>query len=133
LQYSWGNFSKNEKGYRIIGIDFSKRSINYAVNKASERGQDIRCIYQNYLELDYTNEFDLVTLIDCDLVVLLEEESATLLEKIYESKTICLQRKNNGDHMLKRKTGSSCAFLIFDDFDRMELQSYVGLIFLQKS
>ncbi len=74
-----------KKGYRVTGIDYSNRSINYAVNKAAENDQDIHYKYQNYLEIDYRNEYDLITLIYCDFVVLSDEERATLLKKIYNA------------------------------------------------
>lgn len=74
-----------EKGYKVTGIDFSKRSIAYATEKAKERNQDIKYIYKNYLEIDYTHEFDLVTLIYCDFGVLSDENRGTLLKKIYNS------------------------------------------------
>ena len=70
-----------KKGYHITGIDFSKRSIHYARNKAAESGQDIRYIYQNYLDLDYDHEFDLVTLIYCDFAVLSDLDRASLLKR----------------------------------------------------
>ncbi len=74
-----------KKGYKITGIDFSKRSINYAMDKACERNQDINYIYKNYLEINYNNEFELVTLIYCDFVVLSDEHREILLKKIYDS------------------------------------------------
>lgn len=74
-----------KKGYKITGIDFSKRSINYATEKASERNQDINYIYKNYLEINYNNEFDLVILIYCDFVVLSDDHREILLKKIYDS------------------------------------------------
>jgi SAM-dependent methyltransferase len=72
-----------KKGYKITGIDFSKRSINYATEKASKRNHDINYIYMNYLEINYNNEFDLVILIYCDFVVLSDEHRENLLKKIY--------------------------------------------------
>lgn len=74
-----------KKGYKITGIDYSKRSINYAMDKACERNQDINYIYKNYLEINYNNEFDLVTLIYCDFVVLSDEHREILLKKVYDS------------------------------------------------
>jgi len=74
-----------KKGYEITGIDFSKRSIAYAKEKSNERKQNINYVYKNYLEIDYNNEFDLVTLIYCDYAVLSEEHREILLRKIYDS------------------------------------------------
>ena len=77
-----------KKGYKITGIDFSKRSIDYAKEKARERGEDINYIYKNYLEIDYRDEFDLVTLIYCDYAVLSKENREILLKKVYDSMVV---------------------------------------------
>lgn len=49
-----------EKGFEVTGIDFSKRSIEYAVNSAAEKNMKIKYKYMNYLEIDYENEFDIL-------------------------------------------------------------------------
>jgi len=74
-----------EKGYEVTGIDFSKRSIEYAKDKASQKNQNINYIYKNYLEINYNNEFDIVLLIYCDFVVLSDNNREVLLKKIYDS------------------------------------------------
>lgn len=74
-----------EKGYSITGVDFSKRSIAYAKDKASERQHKIQYIYQNYLEIDYQESFDLIILIYCDYAVLTEVQRAVLLKKVYQA------------------------------------------------
>lgn len=40
-------------------------------------------LYQNYLEMDYTEEFDVITLIYCDYAALIPDERKKLLSKIY--------------------------------------------------
>jgi 2-polyprenyl-3-methyl-5-hydroxy-6-metoxy-1,4-benzoquinol methylase len=40
-------------GHHVTGMDFSKRSIAYARERAAEEGLAIKYIYQNYVELDY--------------------------------------------------------------------------------
>lgn len=72
-----------ERGYLVIGMDFSKRSIEYAKQKAEEKHTSIEYIYKNYLEIDYEGEFDLVTLIYCDFAVLPHKQRELLLNKIY--------------------------------------------------
>lgn len=72
-------------GYNVTGIDFSRRSISYAKEKASLRGASIEYIYMNYLEIDYSNQFDLVLLIYCDFGVLSHKHRKVLLEKVYSS------------------------------------------------
>lgn len=67
------------KGHKVTGVDFSKRSIEYARNHAAEKKLDIKYLYQNYLEADFENEFDLAIMICCDFVVLSPQERNELL------------------------------------------------------
>ena len=73
------------KGYSVTGIDFSKRSIEYAKEQASRQGYNIEYIYKNYLEIDYDSIFDLVLLIYCDYGVLSHDDRAILLQKTYSA------------------------------------------------
>jgi len=68
-------------GYDVTGMDFSRRSIEYA------KSQDVKTeyIYQNYLELDYTDTFDAVTLIYCDFAALTPDERQTLIHRVYQA------------------------------------------------
>lgn len=75
----------NDKGYHITGIDFSKRSIEYASQLALQSGRNIDYHYQNYLTIDYQAEFDIVILIYCDFGVLPSPDRALLLDKVYKS------------------------------------------------
>ncbi len=72
-------------GFDVTGIDFSKRSIKYAKTNAVENNLDIRYIYDNYLNLDYENEFDLIIMIYCDFGVLSDEDRDALLGKVYRA------------------------------------------------
>ena len=72
----------DEQGLSVTGMDFSQRSINYAQNYAQEHGLNIEYIYQNYLELDFKNRFDAVSLIYCDFCVLSDHDRSTLLTNI---------------------------------------------------
>jgi len=71
-----------EKGFRVVGIDFSKRSIEYAIQSATLKNISIDYYYQNYLEIDYVNVFDVITLIYCDFGVLSPVDREILLTKI---------------------------------------------------
>lgn len=71
-----------DRGYQVTGVDFSKRSINYAKEQTQKNNSGITYHYQNYLEIDYHNEFELVTLIYCDYGVLSHENRRTLLSKL---------------------------------------------------
>jgi SAM-dependent methyltransferase len=72
-------------GHAVTGIDFSKRSIEYAKNINSEEKLNIEYIYQNYTMIDYENEFDAIILIYCDLGALTNDERDILLKKIYKA------------------------------------------------
>ncbi len=72
-----------EQGLNVTGIDYSKRSINYAKEQASKHHQAIEYLYMNYLEMDYHGAFDLITLIYCDFGVLSETGRSQLLSKIH--------------------------------------------------
>lgn len=75
----------SERGYKVTGVDFSKRSINYAKERAVENNLNISYFYQNYLEIDFKEEFDLVILIYCDFGVLSIEQANIVLEKAFNS------------------------------------------------
>ena len=70
-------------GYRVSGVDFSERSVNYARNSAQEKNLPIMYYQQDYLTLDFAEQFDLITLINYDFGVLSTEDRAGLLKKIY--------------------------------------------------
>ncbi|MCL2035318.1 MAG: class I SAM-dependent methyltransferase [Oscillospiraceae bacterium] len=72
-------------GYSVTGIDFSKRSIEYAKKQAKRNNSNIEYHYQNYLTIDYTQQFDVVTLIYCDYAALPAADRLALLEKIYKA------------------------------------------------
>jgi ubiquinone/menaquinone biosynthesis C-methylase UbiE len=76
-------FSK--AGYEVTGIDFSKRSIDYAKTTAKKQDLDIQYVYQNYLEMDYSDAFDFATFIYCDYGALSIQNRAAILRKIYHS------------------------------------------------
>jgi SAM-dependent methyltransferase len=71
-----------EKGYTVTGIDISSRSINFAKENAFQKNIDITYPCHNYLDIDYCNEFDIITLIYCDFGVLNQKERKNLLNKI---------------------------------------------------
>lgn len=72
-------------GYSVIGIDFSKRSIAYAKEQTVLNNSNIKYHYQDYLTIDYVEQFDVVTLIYCDYSVLPISDRLTLLRKIYQA------------------------------------------------
>lgn len=72
-----------ENNANVTGIDFSKRSINYARNVADQKGLNINYFQQNYLEFDTKERFDLITMIFCDFCALSPKQRNTMLLKFY--------------------------------------------------
>lgn len=71
----------SELGYHVTGLDFSERSIEYAKTQDSKT----KYVLMNYLEMDYHEQFDLITLIWCDYGALVLEDRITLLKKVYHA------------------------------------------------
>ena len=72
----------NDMGFEVTGIDFSKRSIEFARNSAVLKQKMIEYVCQNYLDIDYENQYDIITLIYCDFGVLKPVARKLLLLKI---------------------------------------------------
>lgn len=102
-----------KKGFNVTGVDFSKRSIEYAKKHAKEKGMDIEYHYQNYLDIDYEAEFDIAILIYCDLGVLHPKDRAVILNKTRKA------LKKDGILILD---GFTKKFI--DDFEEKEIIEY---------
>jgi len=72
-----------ENNVDVTGIDFSRRSIQYARKIADRKGLDINYYQQNYLEFETEKRFDLITMIFCDFCALSPLQRKTLLAKFY--------------------------------------------------
>ena len=70
-------------GAKVSGIDFSKRSIEYAKNIANKENLSINYYNQNYLDFKTDEKFDLITMIFCDFCALNPAQRKTLLDKFY--------------------------------------------------
>ena len=68
-------------GASITGIDFSRRSIEYARAMAENETLSIRYIHQNYLDFDTTERFDLILMIYCDFCALSPTQRKRMLAK----------------------------------------------------
>lgn len=68
-------------GAAVTGIDFSKRSIQYARETASRENLNIRYIQQNYLDFETRDRFDLIVMIYCDFCALSPRQRGIMLEK----------------------------------------------------
>lgn len=74
-----------KKGWNVTGIDLSQNSVDYAKEQAKKAGVEITYQIQNYLEIDFESQFDIVILIYCDYGVLSPEERKILIDKIYRA------------------------------------------------
>lgn len=72
-------------GAKITGIDLSMRSVNYANENIRLEKENITFSRMNYLEMNFKDAFDIVTLIFYDFCVLSSDEQKKLLVKIYEA------------------------------------------------
>ncbi len=71
-------------GYKVTGVDFSNRSIDYAKRSALKQDLDINYVFQNYLLLDLQKNFDFATMIYCDYGALSVADRKTIMQKIYK-------------------------------------------------
>lgn len=71
--------------YDVTGIDFSENSINYAEEQNRIKDLNIKYIKQNYLDINYKEEFDLIMMIYTDFGVLLPKERENLLKRIHSA------------------------------------------------
>jgi len=72
-------------GFHVTGVDYSRRSIEYATKYASENALNITYRYQNYLELDDENQYDAAFLIYGDFCPLNPAQRARLLQNIHHA------------------------------------------------
>ncbi|MDE7320517.1 MAG: class I SAM-dependent methyltransferase, partial [Lachnospiraceae bacterium] len=73
-----------KQGYQVTGIDFSKRSVNYARSSALKKGVDITYLYQNYLDMKLHKVFDFATMIYCDYGALSTSDRKKLMGRVYQ-------------------------------------------------
>jgi len=72
-----------ENNADVTGIDFSRRSIQYAKKIAGQKGLDITYYQQDYLKFETEKRFDLITMIFCDFCALSPLQRKILLAKFY--------------------------------------------------
>lgn len=71
-----------EKGLRVTGVDYSRRSIEYARQYAQKKNLDITYRYQNYLTLEDKNQYNAAFLIYGDYCPLSPEQRKGLTANI---------------------------------------------------
>ena len=67
----------------VTGIDFSKRSIQYAQEVATKEGLSIHYVNQNYLEFETDDRFHLIMMIMCDFCALGPIQRNKMLRKFH--------------------------------------------------
>jgi len=74
-----------ERGLRVTGVDYSRRSIAYAKQHAEAQGLDIDCRYQDYLTLDDEGQYDAALLINGDYCPLSPGQRSQLLANVHRA------------------------------------------------
>jgi SAM-dependent methyltransferase len=72
-------------GLRVTGVDYSRRSIDYATQYASDHGLDITYRYQNYLTLEDELAYDAALLIYGDYCALGPDQRSQLLRNVHRA------------------------------------------------
>ena len=72
-------FAKKE--IKVTGVDFSKRSIDYAKQIASNSNLGVDYIHKNYLDFETDKKYDLITMIMCDFCALSPDQRKVMLGK----------------------------------------------------
>jgi cyclopropane fatty-acyl-phospholipid synthase-like methyltransferase len=72
-----------EHGANVTGIDFSRRSIEYAEKAAAQKGLKVNYVHKNYLDYETELRFDLIIMIFCDYCALSPEQRKIMLSKYY--------------------------------------------------
>ena len=70
-----------EKEIKVTGIDFSKNSIDYAKQIASNSDLNVNYIHKNYLNFETDKKYDLITMIMCDFCALSPNQRKIMLDK----------------------------------------------------
>lgn len=106
-------------GASVTGIDFSRRSIDYAREQAQKANLEIKYVHQDYLRFEPEEQFDLILMIFCDLCALSPDKRAQMLRKFSH-------HLKPGGHLLldvcalpgyaERKESSSLEFSAHDGF-----------------
>ncbi len=68
----------------VTGIDFSRRSIEYARRAAADEKLSVDYVIQNYLEFETRDRFDLILMIMCDFCALSPAQRKAMAEKFHK-------------------------------------------------
>lgn len=75
----------SESGFFVTGVDYSRRSVEYATQYAQQHGLDIQYRYQDYLTLEDENQYDVALLIYGDFCPLSPTQRRTLLSNVHRA------------------------------------------------
>lgn len=73
------------RGLHVTGVDYSRRSIDYAIQDAQGQGLEINYRYQNYLTLEDREQYDLALLIYGDFCPLSPDQRTRLLQNVFRA------------------------------------------------
>lgn len=74
-----------QHGLKVTGVDYSRRSIEYAIQNAQKQKLDIEYRYQNYLHLADSEKYDAVFLIYGDFCPLSPDARRNLLHNVHRA------------------------------------------------
>lgn len=73
-----------QAGYKVTGIDLSRRSIQYAIESAEKKNMDICYLCHDYLKMDLGKTFDFASMIYCDYGALSTNDRKILMQTVYQ-------------------------------------------------
>lgn len=74
-----------KNGHKITGIDFSQNTINYAKSSANKQGLDIEYKCDNFLNLKYFEDYNVVTQVYGEINTFSDEERDKLFKIVYNA------------------------------------------------
>lgn len=75
----------SQAGVRVVGLDISRRSLDYAIRNANESGLTIDYLNMNFFDMDYREEFDAVLQVFGELCVFSNDQRDILVDKIHKA------------------------------------------------
>lgn len=104
------------KGLKVTGVDFSRRSIEYAVKYAVENDLDIDYRLADFFSIDFSGEFDAAMQIYGELNTFSDEKRDAFLASIHKAlKPDGLFIFDVTTSVLRRKEGAGNRWYLFED------------------
>lgn len=72
----------HDRGAKTIGVDVSPVTLHHARGQAERTGREIEYIKADYTKLEFSDQYDIMTMIYCDYCVLSPGQRAALLAKV---------------------------------------------------